>query len=258
MNQLKRLALIFVRFNTGMKYLKYPLGNLFSWLFRSKETHNFTYNLTPMNLDYLASFIANITGVSTTNIAAYIKEINEDEALKAFVRKQTLESKELYKSDADIKFAKRIGWYAFVRATKPKIVVETGVDKGLGSCVLSAALLLNTKEGHPGKYYGTDIDPAAGSIYKGDYAQYGEILYGDSIESINKMTQPIDLFINDSDHSADYEYQEYLAITNKMSPNGIILGDNAHYTDKPTVPIFSRSSRKPLVQRCRNRSSILQ
>ena len=32
--------------------------------------------------------------------------------------------------------------------TKPKIVVETGVDKGLGACVLTAALMKNSEEGY--------------------------------------------------------------------------------------------------------------
>jgi len=39
------------------------------------------------------------------------------------------------------------------------------------------------------------------------------------------------LFINDSDHSADYEYHEYLTIAANLTPNAIILGDNSHISD---------------------------
>ena len=42
----------------------------------------------------------------------------------------------------------------------------------------------------------------------------------------------IDLFINDSDHLASYEYQEYQTIKNKLSPKALILGDNSHVTNK--------------------------
>ena len=42
----------------------------------------------------------------------------------------------------------------------------------------------------------------------------------------------IDLFINDSDHSASYEYREYQSIKNKLSPKALILGDNSHVTDE--------------------------
>ena len=55
---------------------------------------------------------------------------------------------------------------------------------------------------------------------------------GDSIESLKGLDEKIDIFINDSDHSADYEYNEYLTIKNKLSNDGIILGDNSHVTDK--------------------------
>jgi hypothetical protein len=39
------------------------------------------------------------------------------------------------------------------------------------------------------------------------------------------------LFINDSDHSAKYEYEEYEIIKNKLSANAFLLGDNSHVTD---------------------------
>jgi hypothetical protein len=66
----------------------------------------------------------------------------------------------------------------------------------------------------------------------GMYREAGEILYGDSIESLKKLKEPIGLFINDSDHSADYEYQEYLTIVPLLNEQSVVLGDNAHATDK--------------------------
>lgn len=119
-----------------------------------------------------------------------------------------------------------------VRAKKPKVVVETGVDKGLGSCVLAAALLKNRAEGHDGHLYGTDIDPEAGFLLNGRYAEVGEVLYGDSIESLIALDETIDVFINDSDHSADYEGREYETISEKLADDAVILGDNAHETDR--------------------------
>ena len=135
-------------------------------------------------------------------------------------------------ADEDAKFAKRMGWYAFVRAMKPKVVVETGVDKGLGSCVITAAIKKNKEEGFDGYYYGTDINPKAGYLLSGEYSKYGEILYGDSIESLKKLDKTVDIFINDSDHSAAYEALEYETIKDKLTKDSIILGDNSHVTDK--------------------------
>ena len=84
-------------------------------------------------------------------------------------------------------------------------MIETGVDKGLGSVVVCAALLRNRAEGAPGNYLGTDIRPEAGALLTGPYAEVGRILYGDSIGSLETVTGPIDLFINDSDLSSSGE-----------------------------------------------------
>ena len=65
----------------------------------------------------------------------------------------------------------------------------------------------------------------------------GKILYGDSIQTLLQFNDKIDLFINDSDHSSEYEYREYMTIKDKMNAGGIILGDNSHDTDK--LAIFS-------------------
>jgi predicted O-methyltransferase YrrM len=112
---------------------------------------------------------------------------------------------------------------------KPRLIVETGVEKGLGSVLLCSALLRNQDEGFSGWYYGTDIAPEAGFLLAPPYDSVGQVLYGDSIESLKRLDS-IDLFINDSDHSPEYERLEYEVIASKMTPRGIILGDNAHYT----------------------------
>jgi len=161
-----------------------------------------------------------------------MQEILEDKVLSNHIKSATTKSGYSFMADKDINYARRIGWYMFVRATKPKVIVETGVDKGLGSCVLTSALIRNLDEGYEGKYYGTDINPKAGYLLSGKYRQHGSILYGDSIQSLISLDEKIDLFINDSDHSADYEAEEYKTITSKLSNNAIILGDNSHTNEK--------------------------
>lgn len=206
--------------------------NLFRWLFKSKETTNLTYNLDRDNQRYLASLIAHVTGSSYSLIAGYIAEAEADDALRRHISHTTSQSPLGAVADRDVKFGRRLGWYAFVRVMKPKVVIETGVDKGLGACLLAAALMRNKEEGYDGKYYGTDINPEAGYLLTGRYAEFGRILYGDSIESLSAIDDPIDLFINDSDHSADYEAAEYETVAGKLSAGAVILGDNCHVTDK--------------------------
>ena len=66
----------------------------------------------------------------------------------------------------------------------------------------------NGKESYEGYYYGTDMDPKTGFFVSSDQKKFGEILVGDSIESLKKLNTIIHIFINDSDHSAEYEEKE--------------------------------------------------
>lgn len=230
---LGRFLLIFIRAKMALDYFCCPLSYLIKWLFKSKETTNYTYHLEEMNKHYLASLIADITGTSAAKVSDYFNEIEINSELREHIADATKKSKWSFMADEEVRYGRRIGWYAFARIMKPKIIIETGVDKGLGACVLISALRKNKEEGFEGHYYGIDCNPSAGYLLSGVYKQYGEILYGDSIESLkNFHFGLIDIFINDSDHSANYEDEEYKTITRKLSSNAIILGDNAHCTGK--------------------------
>jgi cephalosporin hydroxylase len=202
------------------------------WLSESRETSNFTYDLTQRNENHLAQFLAVALERPAEEIAKYIRELGEDQALKdTVVRKVKLLGRQ-GGYDPVARFGRRVGWYAIVRAMKPKLVVETGVEKGLGAMVLCAALLRNAQEGFQGRYLGTDIDPGAGGLFCEPYSAMGKICYGDSIESLSALDATIDVFINDSDHSAEYEGREYRVVAPKLTGRAIIVGDNAHVTDE--------------------------
>ena len=226
------MALFGYRARLPWQYLKAPLGDSVSWLLTSRETTNFTYDLAPLNLRYLAATVAEVTGKSVLDIEGYIRELEADDRLREHVRLATERSRDATLADPEPRFARRLGWYSVVRATKPRVVVETGVDKGLGACVLTAALLRNRGEGFVGRYFGTDINPRAGYLLSGIYGELGEILYGDSIESLRALDHSIDVFVSDSDHSPEYEAMEYEVVAEKLCENALILGDNSHRTDR--------------------------
>ncbi len=237
-----RVFNFFPRLRTATKYYNKKYIKIFSWLITSRETTNFTYTLTHNNLRYLKLSIAHVCKVDPQQIEKYIYEIINNKELKIFLKHRIDQIKTKGITDKECHFGKRIGWYVFARQIKPKIIIETGIDKGLGSVVLCYALKKNKQEGFEGRYYGTEINPTAGQLFAGEYKQYGEILYGDSIESLSKVNQSIDLFINDSDHSAEYEYREYQTIKNKLSDKAIILGDNSHVTNK--LAVFSEENNR--------------
>ena len=227
-----RTLLTLYRAKYVLAHLRTSLVNSIRWLVASREFTNFTYDLDDLNRRYLASLIADILNLDFTVVDGYIRELENDCNIKQHIVDVTSRSELAAVADRTVRFGRRLGWYAIVRALKPRIVVETGVDKGLGSCILAAALKRNATEGFQGRYIGTDINPKAGYLLTGEYAAFGTILYGDSIESLRTIADEIDIFINDSDHSSDYEYREYLTIASKLSGHALLLGDNAHCCDK--------------------------
>ncbi|ANE82191.1 hypothetical protein A7U43_25655 [Mycobacterium adipatum] len=167
-----------------------------------------------------------------STIIGYLDEADSDEALKSHIANSIAQNSLATFADREVRFGRRLGWYAVVRAMKPEVVIETGVDKGLGACLLTAALMRNSAEGYEGRYLGTDIDPDAGYLLSGKYAEFGQVLYGDSIETLTALDLTVDVFVNDSDHSAEYEAAEYEVVAQKLSGRAVILGDNCHVTDK--------------------------
>jgi predicted O-methyltransferase YrrM len=207
-------------------YFQTARSEIIRWARNSRENDNFTYDLSEQNLDYLAATISVVTGSTLDMVRAYLEEPEAD--LSEYLRARAA----ALPIDKPASFGRRLGWYAIARAIKPRVIIETGVHHGIGSVLLGSALRRNFEEGHPGKYYGTDIDAAAGSLLAAPFDQFGKILHGDSIESLQGMRETIDLFINDSDHSAEYEAREYRIIESRLSQKSIILGDNAHFTNE--------------------------
>jgi hypothetical protein len=219
------------RFKVAIPYFSGQLQSLWGWLNQRTETDNFYYSLTEENKNYLASTIAAVTRADVQEVQRFLNEIENNDQLETKIKSVLLSETHLRDSQAGL--GRRVGWYAFIRVTKPRIVVETGVHHGVGALVILEALKRNHQEfGIVGKYYGTDINPRAGILIEGVPPESGEILYGDSLESLKNLDETIDLFINDSDHSSEYEAREYAAIHDKLSKNAIILGDNSHVTPK--------------------------
>ena len=207
-------------------------GQMFKWAFSSKEYYNHTYHLTELNKQYLANYIAVVTGHNAKDIDGYIAELESDSALRNLLIRRTLDSRDQHNSDVEPRYGRRLGWYALLRATKPRVVVETGIDRGLGTVVMAAALKRNAEEGFPGIVYATDIMPDCGHLVAEPYKQFVRELIGDSVESLKKFGEPVDVFLHDSDHRPEYEWAEFLAIEPRLHAASIVMSDNSQQTSK--------------------------
>jgi len=224
---LASVAALPLRLGAVARYDSSVLGESARWLFQSKEHTNFTYDLTQLNLEHLAWFVAELTGRPVAEIRTYISEINGDQQLRAHVRAKTATSKRRRLADSEVRLSRRAGWYALIRAIKPDNVVETGTDKGLGSCAMAAALLRNGK----GVLTTIDVNPDSGYLISDEYATVTERVIGESVDVLQKGITPIDLFLHDSLYTREYETAEFDAVAERLSVSAIVLSDNAHVTD---------------------------
>lgn len=219
-----RLAALPTRFSAVARHDAKVAADSVRWLVRSREHTNYTYDLQALNITHLAWFVSEVSGAPVGEIRGYLEEIHGDEQLRQHIIDRTLSSNRRGLADTEVRYGRRIGWYALVRAMRPEHVVETGTDKGLGSCVLAAAILRNGR----GRVTTLDVNPDAGYLVAGDYRDVIDLRTGDSLQSLVGL-DPIDIFIHDSAHTRAHEDAELR--TAPLAPSGIAMSDNAHVTD---------------------------
>ena len=202
-----RYYLIPSRFKLAVSYYRKPLKEVLQWTFNSRENTNLTYELEATNKAYLSSFVAAVTRVDVATIRGYLDEIDSDQELRDHIIRLTRSSP--FRNVADDQ-ARCAGEWAGQRLAGRPLPCSCGNLRGAtgGIRVLAAALKGIKRKDSRGTYFGTDINPQAGYLFEEPYNRQGQILYGDSIESLKGLDREIDLFINDSDHSADYEARE--------------------------------------------------
>jgi predicted O-methyltransferase YrrM len=223
-----RLAALPVRIGAVARYDTAVLVASARWLVRSREHTNFTYQLTERNTEHLAWYVAAVAGIPVADARGYLAEVTGDWTLHEHLRRSTAASARRRLADPEPRLGRRAGWYALVRALKPGRVVETGTDKGLGSCVLAAALLRNGR----GRLTTVDVNPEAGYLIGGPYRAVVDLEIGDSVPAIGRCPEPIDLFLHDSDHSPGHEARELAAAGPLLSDRALVLTDNAEATDE--------------------------
>jgi Methyltransferase domain len=219
-----RLAALPTRTATVARHDARVLADSMRWLALSREHTNFTYDLEPRNSEHLAWFVAAIAEAPVDVIRHYLAELEADEPLRAHLERQAVISPRRGLTDRRVRYGRRAGWYALVRALRLEHVVETGTDKGLGACVLASAVLKNGS----GRVTTIDTNEAAGSLLGGSYAEVIDFRVGDSVLVLPEL-DPVDLFIHDSLHTAEHEAAELEAVS--LTADAVALSDNAHVTD---------------------------
>jgi predicted O-methyltransferase YrrM len=199
------------------------IGRSVDWLVHGRETTNFTYDLDALNRDQLCWFVSAVSGAEVGQVRTWMQELEDDTQLAQHLTKRLASGPRRGISPTEPHWARRLGWYALVRATQPDHVIETGTHLGLGSCAIAAALLRN---GH-GRLTTVDVDPEAGYLIGAPWANVIDRRTGSSIEVLASV-KDVDMFLHDSLHTYDYETQELAAVGPNLCEDAVVLSDNAH------------------------------
>lgn len=211
------------RLKIVMRYDARLIGRSIDWLVHSRETTNFTYDLDSLNRDQLCWFVSAVTGADIAQVRTWIRELEEDDHLIGHLTERLSLNPIRGICAKEPHWARRLGWYALVRAAQPDHVVETGTHLGLGSCVIAAALLRN---GH-GRLTTIDIDPEAGYLIGEPWMKVIDRRTGDSVNVLAALSD-VDMFLHDSLHTHDYETRELSAVEPNLHGDAIVLSDNSH------------------------------
>jgi hypothetical protein len=210
------------------------------WLFTSREDTNYTYAVSELSIRNMAHTIASALGRPIAEIAGYFAEAQADAELAQWVREHAATGPRRGRSDLTAHYGRRLPWYAVARAIRPAVIVETGLDKGLGSVLLCTALLRNAAQGAPGRYVGMDTNTGAGELLGGRYAEVGSVIYGDSVQALKELPGSVGLFIGDCHWTADHERAEFAAVLPKLAAGGVILSGAAHV--RPSLSEFAEQN----------------
>ena len=160
-------------------------------------------------------------------VRGYLAEVEGDAQLRRVVGEGLRQSSRSATTDPVVRYGRRLGWYAFVRALRPEFVVETGTNRGLGSAVIAAALLKNGR----GTLATCDIDDRGGELIRPPYDAVVEHSVMDSLEFLAELGsggKQVDLFLTDTGLTSDRERAELAAVTPLLAPGAVVLATKAY------------------------------
>lgn len=118
--------------------------------------------------------------------------------------------------------------YNLVKKTRPNVVVETGVAKGVSTSYILAALNDNKK----GRLISVDILKDAGFLVDKDLKSRWDFKCGTSLEVLPQLPVPhIDMFIHDSQHTYDTMMFEYQWAYPRLKKGGVLLSHDINKND---------------------------
>ncbi len=240
---LRELKFIISKFNV---YLRYKNKNSFKyaykWILFGKDISNFLYEIE--NTDDIINICHLVTEIETHKLQRILNEATFHNAeFKSFFTNEFFG-----RHDKKNIFGRRLIWYLLARTIKPNLIIESGIDKGLGSSLLCYAQFKNKKEEQNNyRYIGIDIAKKKKFYFdkKNNLFSNFEFFYEDSIKFLNKFGEKNKImYISDAEHNYDFEIKEYNLIKKNLKNGSIIISDN----NSGSLDDFSKTNNKQILK----------
>lgn len=194
--------------------------------------------LKPMLYDFGGSHFA------TTDSRAVLKQVHEgvsNETLTKLEGEYDSLNRELsakIDSKGDTRdWEGQVAWttgallYYLVRVERPRLVLETGVSRGVSTTILLRAMDENDR----GELVSLDVLPDAGYLVDRDNPRWHFVVvdlqnprraFRDVVSDLGS----IDLFFHDSDHSYKHQMSEYESVFPKLGRTGLFSSDDVNFS----------------------------
>lgn len=190
-----------------LRFWKFDIGanplRAAEYILLDPELESYSYEIA--NEEALANFVASLLNVSPMEVAGWIAETKADEVL-ARDRGLSLTHKRR------LPLGYRLAWYAIIRGLKPKVVIEAGIHRGLGSEVVLRALQRNAGEGSAGRLISFDLFEDTGQLVSPKVTGEWERVIESTRTGLERVLRGVEvgLFIHDIQHVEephDFEFE---------------------------------------------------
>ncbi len=200
-------------------YLRYLLWD--------PEVESYSYEIA--NDDELCAFGAAHFGITLEAARGYVAEARTDPELTV---RLTRRLRWRFDVKHRLPVGNRLLWYLAVRATKPALVVETGIYEGLGSLVLLRALARNADDGVDGRLISVDIDPKSGFLVAPRLRDRWTKLTGFSHHELERAIGPaerVGLLLQDTPHTEANQRWEFDFALRHAAPRLVLVEGSGGY-----------------------------
>ena len=153
---------------------------------------------------------------------AMLKEYQTDQNISELFGRMKLDNTYVYSGHKQLPMKTCEAVYSIVRATRPKLCVETGVSAGISSSFILSAL----KRNNYGKLVSIDCQDKCGWLIQDELKDIWTFKVGYTKDVLPTIKQKIDFFLHDSLHTYQNMFFELEWAFQHMKKGGIIIADN--------------------------------